>query len=108
VRLRGRDPEFVVALPEHHDDVGMTSPGPRTPPPVEDDDGGGTARVTLRLAEQLKARIEEAAALEGVSVNAWLVRSLSASLGAGSTSGTASRTTRPAPSSGQRYSGWAR
>ena len=34
------------------------------------------ARITLRLPEGLKASVERAAAREGVSVNAWLVRTL--------------------------------
>ena len=33
-----------------------------------------TSRITLRLPESLKARIESAAASQGVSVNTWLVR----------------------------------
>ena len=51
---------------------------------VEDErvrgDGGGegdlSARITLRLGEGLKARVEEGASREGVSVNAFIVRTL--------------------------------
>jgi hypothetical protein len=43
-------------------------------------DGGGEsdlpARITLRLGEGLKARVEEGASREGVSVNAFIVRTL--------------------------------
>jgi predicted DNA binding CopG/RHH family protein len=35
------------------------------------------ARISLRLPEQLKTRIEQAAAREGVSANTWIVRALS-------------------------------
>jgi predicted HicB family RNase H-like nuclease len=35
-----------------------------------------SARITLRLPESLKARIEAAAAREGASVNAWIVQQL--------------------------------
>jgi predicted HicB family RNase H-like nuclease len=35
-----------------------------------------SARITLRLPEGLKVRIETAASVEGVSVNAWIVRVL--------------------------------
>ena len=39
-------------------------------------DGDLSARITLRLSEGLKARVEEGAAREGVSVNAFIVRTL--------------------------------
>jgi predicted HicB family RNase H-like nuclease len=39
-------------------------------------DGDLSARITLRLSEGLKARVEEGAAGEGVSVNAFIVRTL--------------------------------
>jgi len=35
-----------------------------------------SARITLRLSESLKARVEEGAASEGVSVNSYIVRTL--------------------------------
>jgi hypothetical protein len=38
--------------------------------------------VTLRLPEALKASVEAAAAREGISTNAWIVRALSRSLDA--------------------------
>ena len=38
------------------------------------------ARINLRLSEQLKARIEEAAASEKISANAWLARAAAAAL----------------------------
>jgi hypothetical protein len=52
--------------------------GDRGVPAVDDDvdDDGEAARITLRLPLPLKDRIESAAAREGVSVNAWLVRTL--------------------------------
>ena len=46
-------------------------------PAAED---GLSSRITLRLPEQLKGSIEAAAAREGVSVNAWLVRALARSV----------------------------
>jgi hypothetical protein len=60
----------------------------------------GTARITVRLPETLKAQVEAAAEREGVSVNAYLVRTLGAAMqpGAG-----------PAPTwhqSGNQLSGW--
>jgi HicB-like protein involved in pilus formation len=40
-----------------------------------------SARVTLRLSERLKTQAESAAGREGVSLNTWLVRTISAGLG---------------------------
>ncbi len=65
VRMRGRDPELVVSAP-------VAAPAPA--PAAEDE---GTARLTLRLPEGLKARAEAASAAEGLSVNAWLIRAVS-------------------------------
>lgn len=68
VRLAGRDPELVVVLDEAPDTV-QASAGEEL-----------TGRITLRLPETLKAAIEAAADQEGVSTNAWLVRTLARSL----------------------------
>ena len=56
--------------------------------------------ASVRLPEQLKAAIEEAAAKEGRSVNAWLVRAAAAA------SQRSDRDQRPAPpGSGKRVTG---
>ena len=47
-------------------------------PPGEDADA--TARISLRLPENLKSDIESAARTDGVSVNTWLVRAAGRSL----------------------------
>ncbi|XVS65097.1 toxin-antitoxin system HicB family antitoxin [Actinosynnema sp. CA-299493] len=97
VRLRGRDPEFVVSVP---DDATLSQGGATELPPVAAEEGP-VARINLRLPEHLKLRVEEAAAREGVSVNAWLVRAAAAGLGHGG---------RPTgrSSSRQSYTGWVR
>ena len=41
---------------------------------------GLAARITLRLYDSLKRELEAAAAREGISLNAWLVRALSRSV----------------------------
>ncbi len=41
-----------------------------------DGDGELSARITLRLSEALKARVEEGAAAQGTSVNSYIVRAL--------------------------------
>jgi len=100
VRLRGSDPDFVVTLPSYSsEDV----EGARTTPlsvVTESDEEGGTSRLNLRLPEGLKTRIEEAARREGLSLNAWLVRTASAAV-------EGPRGQAPRNSSGsQRYTGW--
>jgi hypothetical protein len=93
VRLRGRDPEFTVSLSA--EDVPI-APSVGSPEP---DDDGGTWRVTLRLPEHLRPRVDAAAREGGLSVNGWLVRAVTATLGG----------PRPAHgNSGKHFSGWVR
>jgi hypothetical protein len=111
VRLRGRDPDFVVTPPpsarsfEDEREIGRAE-RPPAPPPPPDADEGGTSRISLRVPEHLKPRIEEAATRDGLSVNAWLVRAVSAALDPGEPGRGSGR--RPAAQSGNRYSGWVR
>ncbi|MFE4695494.1 hypothetical protein ACFRIC_00240 [Streptomyces sp. NPDC056738] len=106
VRLRGLDPAFVVTLPPA-DDEPATEPAESTEPfrapAPADGDEGGTARVNLRLPAHLKARAEEAASREGLSVNAWLVRAVAAAVDGGP------RTRAPERArAGQSFTGWVR
>jgi hypothetical protein len=112
VRLRGRDPEFVVTSPPVDPPAdaeaapapaGAQSPG--RGPASDADEGGASSRITLRLSEQLKGQVEEAAARDGLSVNSWLVRSVAAALDPRVEE---RRPDRNPPSSGQRFTGWAR
>jgi hypothetical protein len=69
-----------------------------------DPDDGGMTRVNLRLPDQLKARAEQAAAIERVSLNAWLVKAVTATVDrAGPT-----RRDGTATAGHKRYVGWAR
>ncbi|HEY7987700.1 MAG TPA: toxin-antitoxin system HicB family antitoxin [Lapillicoccus sp.] len=121
VRLRGRELGFVVDRgPRDGAATATTDPGgwpPATPtPPLSPADGAqdagtaagggresdaGTARITVRLPENLKAQIEAAAEREGVSVNAYLVRTLGAALQPGTSSSSSSWS-----QSGNQLSGW--
>jgi hypothetical protein len=65
VRIAGGDPELVLVREEGS--------------AAEPADEAFTARITLRLPESLKARLEAAAAREGVSVNTWLVHAVARS-----------------------------
>lgn len=104
VRLRGRDPEFVVAAASTERSFDEPdSSTPATPPPPSDADEGSTSRLTLRLSEQLKQQIEAAASREGLSVNSWLVRTAAAAA-----SPDRERRTSTVTSSSQRFSGWVR
>jgi hypothetical protein len=62
VRIAGGDPELVLV----RENGAAAEPA----------DEAFTARITLRLPESLKARLEAAASREGVSVNTWLVHML--------------------------------
>lgn len=89
LRMHGREPRVAVDTVE---------PEPAGPA-VMAEEADGTARVTLRLPESVKARTEDAAGREGVSVNSWLVRAVVQALDA------------PRPGSaraGRRITGYAR
>ncbi|WP_332644530.1 hypothetical protein [Aeromicrobium sp.] len=77
VRLRGRDPEFVVTPAPSNASFEDALPAA---PVAEASDDTSTTRTTLRLPDQLKGRVEEAANREGLSVNTWLVRAISAAI----------------------------
>jgi hypothetical protein len=104
VRLRGRDPEFVVTIP--------AEPTGGDPAPEEvaaagtlAGDEGGMARINLRMPDHLKSRVDQAAAGEGLSVNAWLVRAAAAGL---ERTDPSRRLERRGPQGPQRFTGWAR
>jgi hypothetical protein len=103
LRLRTGEPEFV-ASPAPADEP--AAPADDIPPAVPPDaDEAATARINLRLPEQLKAGIEEAAGRERLSVNAWLVRAAAAAVAQGG------RDSGPRPRAGrvgQSYTGWVR
>jgi hypothetical protein len=100
VRLRGAEPTFVVTQAPA-EDWAEPRGATMTPTPVADE--GSTARINFRPPDSLKARIEEAAAREGLSVNAWLVRAVSGVL-----DGPAPRGKQRPPSDGQSFTGWVR
>ena len=113
VRLRGGAAGFVVTPP----------PAPAAAPveeaaagpvevrlPLAEGDDAAMVRINLRLPANLKALVEDAAAVGGLSVNTWVVRAAAAALANEGRLGT-----RPAPAGqksdrvvGESYSGWAR
>jgi hypothetical protein len=101
LRLRAGEPEFVVTPAPADEPSAEVSP----PPGLPDGDDRATARINLRLPEQLKAGIEQAASHERLSVNAWLVRVVATALAQDDGE------RRPRPGGGrigQAYTGWVR
>jgi hypothetical protein len=74
LRLRGRELQFAV-LP-----APLESAAAPAAPPLRAEPDDPTARLTLRLPDQLKVAVETAAAAESLSVNAWLVRTVTGAL----------------------------
>jgi hypothetical protein len=83
VRLAGQEPSLVYV--EHEQEAAAAAA-----------DDAQSARITLRLPDSLKTSIEAAAAREGLSVNAWLVRALTRSV-----------SSPPGRRSGRRLTGFA-
>jgi len=79
VRLKGREPQFVVDVPTMPlqaaaQPAAPTTPHASTPPEAEEEDeDGNVARITLRIPESVKFKAEELAAKSGHSLNSWLV-----------------------------------
>ena len=82
VRLAGQEPLLVYVEDE-----------PAEPAPSQPADEL-SARITLRLPESLKTAVDAAAAREGLSVNAWLLRALTRAV------------STPAPRVGSRLTGF--
>jgi hypothetical protein len=74
VRVAGGDTELVYV-------------GDEPTVAAEAPDEAFSARITLRLPQSLKSRLEAAAAAQGLSVNTWLVQALSRGLEPRSSSG---------------------
>lgn len=97
MRLRGREIEFVVTQPNIEPD------SDERPAATVDLDDASTSRTTLRLPDALKARVDEAAAADGMSVNTWLVRAIAAAL-----QPKQRRSTQRTLRTGDNFAGWAR
>jgi len=100
VRLRGREVEFVVTQPSGEGEAETTSVASVVSGDLDD---ASTSRTTLRLPDALKARVDEAAAADGLSVNTWLVRAVAAAL-----QPRQRRTVQRTLRTGEDFAGWAR
>jgi hypothetical protein len=78
IRLRGREPEFVVVQPSDESAPNLGASSSEQPHDVDHVAQGGQrdfdARVTLRMPGDLKVRISQRARMRNVSMNTWLVQ----------------------------------
>ena len=123
LRLRDREPSFVVTLPPPAEAAAPDEPEPQPQnepepaaqeAPTPDEGDAAMVRINLRLPEHLKSRVEDAAGQAGLSVNSWLVRAATAALdndtqAPGQGPGRrAAREARRAATGGQHFTGWVR
>ncbi|MGN9805623.1 hypothetical protein [Micromonospora sp. L32] len=114
LRLRDREPSFVVTPPpaeQWADDPEAAAPAPPNPVPQPPADGEdeATVRISLRLPEHLKARVEHAAGRAGVSINTWLIRAAAAAVDTDNQQHRADAPRRSGVATGgQRFTGWVR
>jgi hypothetical protein len=93
LRLEGGDVNVAVSTPAVEDEA------PESPPPLAP--GGESARITLRLPEELKDQAERAATAGAVSLNTWLTRAVQSALQAGPAASPRRQNER-----GHRVRGW--
>jgi hypothetical protein len=112
LRLRGREIDFVVTHPTgspamaDRSDVTTVPSGAMDDAASEPPSEAGTARISFRPPDWLKAQIEEAAEREGLSVNAFLVRTLTAALRPSLQKPVQADPGTPEGRSGSRLEGW--
>lgn len=112
VRLDGRDVRVAVSR-----DEGAEPDSEQTPPhpgfggfgdfrggDFRGPDGGDISRITLRLVEQIKNQAEQAAAAQGVSLNAWVAQAVQGALAGHRKPGRHGDRTRDRE--GKRLRGW--
>src|SRR5215211_1680565 len=78
LRMVGQEPEFVVSVQtaEAEPTLLLPDPEPGEEADTESPDDEPVARITLRLPQSVKARVDEMASAEGISTNAWLIRAV--------------------------------
>jgi hypothetical protein len=117
LRLRGGEPEFVVSAPSA--EIGrVVERGIEGAPSADEARAvggassvaagiaaeGGQSRINLRLPDQLKLRVEQAADRDGLSINSWLVRAAAAAVERAE----GARSEPDGPRGGGRFTGWGR
>jgi hypothetical protein len=81
LRMVGQDPEFVVSIQTAEAELTLLLPEPdpgdeQTEPSTVEAEDEPVARITLRLPQSVKSRVDEMASSEGISTNAWLIRAV--------------------------------
>jgi hypothetical protein len=78
LRMVGQDPEFVVSVQTAEAEPTLLLPDrePGEEAETESPDDEPVARITLRLPQSVKTRVDEMASAEGISTNAWLIRAV--------------------------------
>src|SRR5512133_4055996 len=77
LRMVGQDPEFVVSLQTTEAEPTLLMPEPEgASEETAEAEDEPVARITLRLPQSVKARVDEVASSEGISTNAWLIRAV--------------------------------
>jgi hypothetical protein len=82
LRMIGTDPEFVVSVQSGEAEPTLLMPETEVAsaeagePSSTETDEEPVARITLRLPQSVKARVDEMASSEGISTNAWLIRAV--------------------------------
>lgn len=77
LRMVGQDPEFVVSLQTGEAEPTLLMPEPESASEeTAEAEDEPVARITLRLPQSVKGRVDEVASSEGISTNAWLIRAV--------------------------------
>jgi hypothetical protein len=78
LRMVGQNPEFVVSVQTAEAEPTLLLPDPEPGEEAENEssDDEPVARITLRLPQSVKTRVDEMASSEGISTNAWLIRAV--------------------------------
>ena len=86
VRMVGQEPELVVSVaPGESEPTVLRAPTAAKPADEDvliDVDDEPVARISLRLPQSVKTKVDEVAAADGISTNAWLTRAVMDALAA--------------------------
>ncbi|GAA2782568.1 toxin-antitoxin system HicB family antitoxin [Saccharopolyspora taberi] len=80
IRLDGRDVRVVVSGSSGEQ---QATDDEQPPPPPPSGDSGDISRITLRLLDEIKSQAEQAAAVQGVSLNTWVAQAVQGALHGG-------------------------
>ena len=83
LRLDGRDLRVVVGGSSPPQDDAVVDEEEEPPPPPPTGEGGDVSRITLRLLDEIKAKAEQAASTQGVSLNTWVAQAVQGALHGG-------------------------